>query len=221
MNINQIVFASVPRLYNRIYDKVLAGVKSKGGLAALLFAKALSSKKEGLKNGDLTHWLWDKLVFAKIREKLGGRVRMMITGAAPIAAEVVEFLRCAFSVNIIEGYGQTESAAALTITGWKDYSVGHIGAPMTCFSIPFRLINILYLLGCEIKLVDVESMGYTSKSTPPKGEICFRGTNVFKEYYKLPEKTSETIDKDGYVHTGDIGSWDEQGRLKIIDRIKK
>lgn len=98
----------MPRLYNRIYDKVIAGVKAKGGIAAFLFAKALAAKKEGLKRGTLTHWLWDRLVFAAIKEKLGGKVKLLLSGAAPISSDVLDFLRCAFSANICEGYGQTE-----------------------------------------------------------------------------------------------------------------
>jgi long-chain acyl-CoA synthetase len=199
------IFCSVPRLYNRIYDKVWAGVKAKGGLAELLFKTGFSSKRSNL-TSTTKHFFWDALVFGKVRARLGGRVRMMLSGSAPLLPEVMEFLRVAFGCEVCEGYGQTETSAGATITDIGDYSIGHVGAPFPCN---------------EIALADIPEMGYTSKDQPfPRGEICFRGNNCFKGYYKLEEKTKETLDEDGWVHSGDIGMWDAQGRLKIIDRKK-
>ena len=109
------LFPSVPRLYNRIYDKVMAGVKAKGGIAKLLFDYAYSSKKACLQNGYTTHWLWDRLVFSKIKARLGGNVKLMLTGAAPISADVMDFLRIAFGADVHEGYGQTETCAAISV----------------------------------------------------------------------------------------------------------
>lgn len=100
------VFVSVPRLYNRIYDKINAGVAAKGGVAAALFKMAYEAKLKGLEQGTNKHWLWDRLVFGNVRARLGGNVKMMITGAAPISAQVVDFLRICFSVDLFEGYGQ-------------------------------------------------------------------------------------------------------------------
>ncbi|KAI8848064.1 hypothetical protein BC829DRAFT_427760 [Chytridium lagenaria] len=200
------VFASVPRLYNRIYDKVMAGVKAKSAVAQMLFNSAFAAKKKGLANGTVNHWLWDKLVFGNIRTKLGGNVRLMFTGAAPISADVMDFLRICFSADVIEGYGQTETCAGLSVTDRYDLSSGHVGVPVPT---------------CEVKLVDVPSMNYTSLDKPyPRGEIWVRGAGVFKGYYKSPEKTAEVLTEDGWCKTGDIGMWDERGRLKIVDRVK-
>lgn len=199
------VFASVPRLFNRIFDKVWANVRGAGGLKKTLFEFAYQSKKSNL-DKTVNHPLWDSIVFGNVRARLGGRVRLMVTGSAPLSPEVMEFLRVAFGCEVLEGYGQTETGAGGTITEVGDYEVGHVGVPF---------------LSCEVKLVDVPEMHYTSKDQPfPRGEVCFRGHNCFKGYYKLPEKTAETIDSEGWVHSGDIGMWDSQGRLKIVDRKK-
>ncbi|KAI8919305.1 hypothetical protein DFJ77DRAFT_487409 [Powellomyces hirtus] len=200
------IFASVPRLFNRIYDKVLQGVKAKGGVAAMLFNKGYAAKKANLANGNVHHFLWDALVFSKVRARLGGRVRVMFCGAAPISADVMDFLRICFSASVHEGYGQTETSAGASVTDLRDTSTGHIGVP--CCS-------------GDIKLVDVPSMGYTSQDKPfPRGEICVRGKNVFKGYYKNPEKTAEVLDADGWCHSGDVGMWDAHGHLVIVDRVK-
>jgi len=200
------LFVSVPRLFNRIYDKVIAGVSQAGGLKQYLFNKALATKSENAKHGKLTHAVWDSLVFAKVRERLGGRVRMMITGSAPISAEVMDFLRSSFSVPIIEGYGQTETAAAATCTLSSIHRSGNVGVPLPC---------------AEIKLVDVPEMGYTAKdSVGPRGEVCIRGPICCDGYFKNEEKTKELFDEHGWLHTGDIGLILPDGTLKIIDRKK-
>ncbi|RIA88588.1 hypothetical protein C1645_725835 [Glomus cerebriforme] len=200
------IFISVPRLLNRIYDKVMAGIQAKGGVTQLMFTTAYNTKKNGLNKGNVDHWMWDRVVFAPIRARLGGRVKVILSGAAPISAEVMNFLRIAFSIDVYEGYGQTENAACLTMSLLGDTESGHVGSPQVCV---------------EVKLVDVPEMNYTSKDNPyPRGEICVRGHSVFREYYKLPEITAEILDKDGWCHTGDIGYWDDHGRLVIIDRVK-
>jgi long-chain acyl-CoA synthetase len=168
---------------------------------------AFEAKVDGLKEGYLTHAVWDPLVFRKIQDKLGGRVKYMISGAAPLSTTVHTFLRCCFAVPVIEGYGQTESSAALTAQApWDVTQVGHVGFP---------------ILSIELKLVDVPQMDYLSTDKPwPRGEVCYRGPSACQGYFKNKEKTDELIDKDGWYHTGDVGSFDELGRLRIIDRSK-
>ena len=201
------LFVSVPRLLNKVYDKVLQGVEQKGGISKALFNFAYQSKLENLHNyGELHHWFWDRLVFKTIQQRLGGRIRAILSGAAPLSPEVMDFLRVCFACEVFEGYGQTETSAGTTITIRGDWTTGHIGVPTPAN---------------EIKLVDVSEMDYTSKDIPyPRGEICVRGLNCFTGYYKDEEKTRETIDDDGWVHSGDIGMWDARGRLVIIDRKK-
>lgn len=196
------VFPSVPRLLNRVYDKVQNEAKTpfKKFLLNLAVASKFSEVKRGIIRRDS---LWDKLIFAKIQASLGGRVRFMVTGAAPIASPILTFLRAAMGCPVFEAYGQTECTAGCTITSPGDWTSGHVGAPMNCN---------------HVKLDDVPDMNYFSVNN--EGEICIKGTNVFKGYLKDPEKTEEALDKDGWLHTGDIGRWLPNGTLKIIDRKK-
>ena len=205
----------VPRVVNRMYDKIMQGVSESSPLRQKLFSMAYESQLLDLhKNGKVTKGFWDKLVFSKIRKMLGfENLRMMITGAAPIAPHVLNFMRVMLACPVVEGYGQTETTALTTVGSISDVTTGHVGC-----CVP----------SCEIKLVDVPDMGYFhhdtihNKSIPcrGRGEICVRGPNVFKGYYKLPEKTAEVFDEEGWMHSGDIGMWDLQGRLIIIDRKK-
>jgi len=197
----------VPRLWNRLYDKVMAAINTAGGIKKSLFETAFEAKVEGLKEGYLTHAVWDTLVFGAIKARLGGRVRLMVSGAAPLSEAVHTFLRVCFGVPVLEGYGQTESSAALTAQApWDVGMVGHVGFPITSI---------------ELKLVDVPQMDYLHTDKPnPRGEICYRGPSGCKGYYNNKEKTDELIDKEGWYHTGDVGVVDELGRFKIVDRSK-
>uniref|UniRef100_A0A7S2SDD9 Long-chain-fatty-acid--CoA ligase n=1 Tax=Rhizochromulina marina TaxID=1034831 RepID=A0A7S2SDD9_9STRA len=211
------IFPSVPRVLNRIYDKIMAGVAAAGGSKEALFRRALASKVEGLRRGQLKHWLWDRLIFNTVKAGLGlDRLKVMATGSAPIAPPVLDFFRCMLGCDVFEGYGQTEGCAAATITAPGDFSSGHVGPPVPCV---------------EIKLIDVPDMGYRHTDTwhggdqdgmpcVGRGEIVYRGPVAFTGYYKMPEKTAETIDKDGWLYSGDIGLWTLSGNLKIIDRKK-
>ncbi|NXH88360.1 ACSL5 ligase, partial [Edolisoma coerulescens] len=196
------LFPVVPRLLNRVYDKIQSGANTpvKRYLLNLAVFMKMAEIKQGIFRNDS---IWDKLVFKKVQETMGGRVRIMVTGAAPISPSVLTFLRAALGCQIFEGYGQTECSAGSTFSMPGDWTTGHVGAPLAC--------NI-------IKLDDVEEMSYFSSNN--EGEVCIKGPNVFKGYLKDPEKTAEAIDKDGWLHTGDIGKWLPNGTLKIIDRKK-
>ncbi|KAJ3099528.1 Long chain acyl-CoA synthetase 7 peroxisomal [Phlyctochytrium planicorne] len=202
------IFVSVPRLLNRVHAAILAKtVDSGNAITATLFKRAMDGKLKALKNGSLTHTFWDALVFNKIKALLGGRIRFIVSGSAPISAKVIAFLKAAFSCDLIEGYGSTESTGGSTVTWLGDHSAaGTIGAALPC---------------CEVKLFDIPDMNYLSTDKPePRGEICLRGPSIFKGYHKDPSKTKETIDEDGWLHTGDVGKIDKYNRTVIIDRVK-
>ncbi|XP_068914101.1 long-chain-fatty-acid--CoA ligase 5 isoform X3 [Tenebrio molitor] len=197
------VTPAVPRLLNRIYDKVQAEVNA-SCVKKMLFNMAMSAKESEIKRGVLrSNSFWDMLVFRKVQEGMGGRLRLMLVGSAPLAENVLTFMRCALGCLVIEGYGQTECCAPITLTIQGDHVPGHVGPPVAC---------------CCVKLIDVPEMEYWAKNN--QGEVCVKGTNVFQGYYKDPEKTEETKDEQGWHHTGDVGMWMPNGTLKIIDRRK-
>lgn len=119
------IFVSVPRLFNRIYDKIWANVKAQGGLKETLFRMAFESKRSNLQS-TTKHFLWDAIVFGKVRARLGGRVRLMLSGSAPLLPEVMEFMRVAFGCEVCEGYGQTETSAGATIVLYPVMCIGAI-----------------------------------------------------------------------------------------------
>ncbi|XP_027936607.1 long chain acyl-CoA synthetase 6, peroxisomal [Vigna unguiculata] len=200
------IFCSVPRLYNRIYAGIINAVKTSGGLKERLFNAAYNAKRQALLHGKNPSPMWDRLVFNKIKEKLGGRVRFIASGASPLSPDIMEFLKICFGGRVTEGYGMTESTCVISCIDEGDPLGGHVGSPNPA---------------CEIKLVDVPEMNYTSEDQPnPRGEICVRGPIVFRGYHKDETQTREVIDEDGWLHTGDIGTWLPGGRLKIIDRKK-
>ncbi|EPS66319.1 hypothetical protein M569_08457, partial [Genlisea aurea] len=200
------IFASVPRIYNRIYDGIISAVRSSGVLKERLFNVAYNSKRQAIIAGRKPAAIWDRLIFNKIKDKLGGRVRYMASGASPLSADVMEFLRVCFGCDLVEGYGMTETSCVVTSTDIGDHSTGHVGSPNPA---------------SEVKLVDVPEMNYTAEDQPyPRGEICVRGPAVFRGYYRDEIQTREVLDEEGWLHTGDIGLWLPSGRLKIIDRKK-
>eukprot|EP01084_Bolivina_argentea_P282148 482916_1 len=200
------VFMGVPRVYQKFQDKILMGVSEANLIRRYLFNKAYDAKVESIKNGTEPNGLWEKLVFSKVKEKFGGRIKACVSGSAPLSAATANFLKVCFCDTVVEGYGLTETAAAGTATDPDDAAFGQVGAVVSAV---------------EMKLVDVEDMNYTLNDEPmPRGEIWFRGASVFSGYYKMQSKTDQVLTKDGWFATGDIGQWRRDGKLQIIDRKK-
>jgi long-chain acyl-CoA synthetase len=207
------VFASVPRLYNRFYDVIKQGMASATGVAKYILDTAIAAKFEKLRStGSPTHALFDKIVFEKMRQALGGKVQIAITASAPIDASVLEFLKIAFCCPVVEAYGQTEGSGGEFSSARYDPIMGHVGGPSVCN---------------EFKIKSVPEMKYTAEDLDeqgrllPRGEICVRGSNVIPAYYKNEEKTLETIDEEGWLCSGDIGMiLPGSNALKIFDRKK-
>ena len=206
------LFISVPRLFSKFFDVIKAKMAKTTGLAGKIAKKAVDAKLSNLKKkNEYKHTIYDSVVFKEPKKALGGKVKICVSGSAPISAEVADFLKVCFSCPVLEGYGSTETCSGIFCQHPNDAIAGHVGGPLG---------------SCEFKLVDIPEMNYKSTDKDeqgvagPRGEICVRGPFLFRGYYKDEEKTKESIDNDGWLHTGDIGKILPNGALKIIDRKK-
>ncbi|XP_050231555.1 probable CoA ligase CCL6 [Mercurialis annua] len=202
------IFSGVPRVYDRIYTGTMHKISAGGALRKKLFDFAYSYKLGNLEKGfpqAQASPLFDKLVFEKTKQTLGGRIRIMLSGAAPLPNHVEEFLRVTSCSTLSQGYGLTETCGGcLTSIGDVFPMVGTVGVPMTTI---------------EVRLESVPEMGYDALSSVPRGEICLRGNTLFSGYHKREDLTKEVI-VDGWFHSGDIGELQPNGAMKIIDRKK-
>lgn len=202
------IFCGVPRVYDRIYTGINQKIQSGGLIAKHLFQYAYNYKLGNLMKGFKQHEaspFFDKIVFSKIKEGLGGRIRLMLSGAAPLPRHIEEFMRVTSCSVLAQGYGLTESCSGCFTSIANVISmIGTVGPPVTAV---------------EARLESVPEMGYDALSSAPRGEICLRGHTLFSGYYKRPDLTEEVF-SDGWFHTGDIGEWQPDGMMKIIDRKK-
>ncbi|HEY1132980.1 MAG TPA: long-chain fatty acid--CoA ligase [Nocardioides sp.] len=192
---------AAPRIFEKAHGKIVTMQANEGGVKEKLFKRAFAvglevdrRKRDGqsvpalLK---LQHGLFDKLVFSKVRDRFGGRVRFFISGSAALNREVAEWFHAA-GILVLEGYGLTETAAGAFVNHPDQYKFGSVGHVFP---------------GGEVKIAE-------------DGEVLVKGPNVMQGYHNLPDKTAETLDADGWLHTGDIGELDKDGFLRITDRKK-
>ncbi|ESN97284.1 hypothetical protein HELRODRAFT_114357 [Helobdella robusta] len=197
------IFMCVPRVLNRVYEKVMSNLENKP-IKRWLFNFGMQRKLNLLKRGIITkNTIWDKLMFHKIQTLFGGRLEVCISGSAPLSDVVMDFCRGTFGCFVYEGYGQTELCAATMLTLPYEHDTVVVGPPLP---------------NCHIKLIDIPDLDY--KAINNMGEICIKSFCRMREYFKEPIKTRETLDEDSYIHTGDVGMWLPNGNLRIIDRRK-
>ena len=211
------ILGAVPKVWEVIKSGAEAKIKASGASKEFLFNTALEWKKTAVTQFRGTP-VFDKLVFAKIRATLGGRLRLAVSGGGAISANVQEWIRAVFGCPLVQGYGLTETCAGLTVQGFDDMRVGVVGAPVETVEI---------ILHSEPELTDFDSKPYLSTDTnhmgapcKGRGEVWVRGNNVTDGYYKMPKETASEFDKNGWFHTGDIGIITPDGTIKIVDRKK-
>ena len=197
---NPSIVVSVPRLFEKMYNKINDGLKTAPSIRRKIFKWAYSVGEQTAHIRDkstltglmkIKFNLANKLVYSKVRGRLGGNIRFFVSGGAPLSKEVAEFFSY-LNITILEGYGLTETSPVLTSNTETDLRFGTVGKP---------IFNV------EIKIAD-------------DGEILAKGPNIMKGYYKNDEATAKSIDSEGWFCTGDIGEFDDDGFLKITDRKK-
>ena len=195
------VVLSVPRLYEKMYSRIVEGLKTAPSIRRKLFYWAIGIGKDVLlynsKNKSIPiglkvkHSIANKLVYSKVQARVGGALRFFISGGAPLSQEIAEFF-ASVNITILEGYGLTETSPVLTSNTPEFLKYGTVGK---------TLFNV------EVKIAE-------------DGEILAKGPNIMKGYYNKEQATNEAIDSEGWFHTGDIGKFDNEGYLKITDRKK-
>ncbi|KAK0551234.1 long-chain fatty acid-CoA ligase [Tilletia horrida] len=195
------LMVGVPAVWEMVRKGVLAKVNASGPLKKNIFGTALSLKKNKV---PVLSGLAD-VIFKAVKEQTGGRLRLALSGGAAISKETQEFLNLVM-VQMLQGYGMTESCGMCAILTPEFYTTyGTAGVPVPAI---------------EVKLVDVPDAGYLSTNNPPQGEILIRGPAVTKGYFKRDDVTKETFTQDGWLQTGDVGQWNKDGTLSVIDRKK-
>lgn len=202
------LMAAVPEIMDRINKNVMSKVQEMSYMQKTLFTLGYKYKLEQIKRG-YDAPLCNALLFRKVKKLLGGQVRMMLSGGAPLSPATQRFMNVCFCCPVGQGYGLTETCGAGTITEVADISTGRVGAPLIC---------------CEIRLRDWAEGGYTSKDKPnPRGEVLIGGPNVTQGYYRHENNEGDFfVDEKGqrWFCTGDIGEFHPDGCLQIVDRKK-
>ncbi|KZP33123.1 acetyl-CoA synthetase-like protein [Athelia psychrophila] len=197
------IMIGVPAVWEMIRKGILSKIGAGSVVARSVFRGAYKAKKANVPGLAL---LADIIVLRKVKAATGGRLRLALSAGAALSRETQEFLSVAL-VTILQGYGMTESCGMCAIMPPEMMQYGSVGLPVPCI---------------EIKLLDVEEAGYSASGDRPQGEVCIRGPSVTQGYYKRDDlNNDETIfTKDGWLRTGDIGQWNPNGTMSIIDRIK-
>ena len=197
------IFLSPVQLVTQLLESLMTKLQ-KSWFKLKLFNAAMNAKTKLYKKGILTSsTIWDYLVFKKIKKLFGGNVELFAVGSAPIDDICLNFIRCSLGTKVFFNYGLTETSSLLCVSYPFDFQPGSVGPPLTC---------------SLIKLIDAPQLNYFVENG--FGEICVKGANVFSGYFNDEALTNTVIDEDDWFHTGDIGTWLNNGSLKIIDRRK-
>ncbi|MEQ1502642.1 MAG: long-chain fatty acid--CoA ligase [Myxococcota bacterium] len=192
---------AVPRVFEKIHNRIVTAAKQAGprryavfrwavGVGDEVVTRRMAGERVGVRLR-AKHAVADRLVYRRLRAALGGRIRAFGSGGAPLSPEIARFFLAA-GITIVEGYGLTETAAAAVVNRLDDFRFGTVGRPIP---------------GCEVRVAD-------------DGELWLRGPNVMRGYWNRPDATADVLDADGWLHTGDLGAVDAEGRVRITGRKK-
>lgn len=198
------ILVGVPAVWESVKKGIIAKVNQSGMVVKNLFWSALAAKSFLMSTGLPGTAILDSVVFKKIKDATGGQLRVCMNGGGPIARDTQRFISLAIT-PMISGYGLTETTAMGALNDpmhWTDHALGDIPSSV------------------EIKLVDFPDAGYFASSNPPQGEIWIRGPPVFQGYFDNEAETKEALTEDGWFKTGDIGEFDKNGHLRMVDRKK-
>ena len=216
LEVHPTIVISVPRLFEKIYNLIHKSVQDGSAIQQSIFNWALSIGKRywqgerGLVSVQKT--VADKLVFDKLKQRTGGNIRFFVSGGAALPSDIGAFFMSA-GLNILEGYGLTETSPVMCCNRYGDEVMGTVGKVINGVTVGIQRLS-------DSKIIaKVSGEDYPTDLTSEEGEILNRGPNTMKGYWKNEEATNEMIDEDGWLHTGDVGKF-ENGRLKITDRIK-
>jgi long-chain acyl-CoA synthetase len=222
VEVSPTVMISVPRLFEKIYNAIAKSVEEGSSVKQKIFhwaiatgRKVAETRKAGKTVGPILsaqQKLAHKLVFSKLHEKLGGNLRFAVSGGAALPKAIGEFFEAA-GITIIEGYGLTETAPVLTVSPIKSVRYGSVGHVIPGVTVGIQSLDDQSIIG------QLSGDDYPSDLTTKEGEIVAKGPNIMKGYWNNEESTKESIDPDGWYHTGDVGRFDN-GYLLITDRIK-
>lgn len=210
------IVVSVPRLFEKIYNLVNKNVQEGSAVQKSIFSWAINVGKRYWQ-GDrglvsMQKKVADKLVFDKLKQRTGGRIRFFVSGGAALPAEIGAFFMSA-GLNILEGYGLTETSPVMCCNRYGEEVMGTVGKVINGVTVGIQRLEDNQIIA------QISGEDYPSDLTSEEGEILNRGPNTMKGYWKNEQATKEMIDDDGWLHTGDVGRF-ENGRLKITDRIK-
>jgi len=216
------IMISVPRMFEKVYDRVTKQVSEGGTVKQKLFEWAVRTGEEyaDAQKDDSGPGPWLKtqkalahrLVFSTLHEKLGGNLRFAVSGGASLPEEIGTFFQAA-GVTIIEGYGLTETAPVISVNPMDAPRYGTVGHILPGVSVAIQPLDGEQLAGT------INGNDYPTDTTTKEGEILVKGPNVMREYWDRPEQTRSVFDPEGWYHTGDVGRFDN-GYLQITDRIK-
>jgi long-chain acyl-CoA synthetase len=201
------IFGSFPGFFTKIYEKINENIENRSQFMQNTINTIIQDKIfEYIKTGNYRHKFWDNTLFYFFRNLLGGRVRWMISGGAPLRSDIQKFLTVVFNTPIFQALGATEVAGCLTCTSYWDRTGDHCGGPLPCIRIQLR---------------DIPELGFSTDGEVPRGELFVKGNSVFKGYYKNPELTKQVLSEDGWLTTGDVAELKKNGAISLIDRIRE